>query len=128
MDRCQGVWGQYSLSTLRAGHVGSPPTKSGSRMFNLIVWIVIDVGMFHAGQNQMARTVHQKSVLLTLVVAAMAAELRKPGAQGPEDLEPSAGEALRDRLNAGFDRVVGGHEVETEPPILLDELGAVLLV
>ena len=67
----------------------------------------------------MARTVHQKSVLLTLVVAAMAAELRKPGAQGPEDLEPSAGEALRDRLNAGFDRVVGGHEV-TEPPILLE--------
>ena len=84
--------------------------------------------MFHAGQNQMAGTVHQKSVVLTPVIAAIAAKLRQPGVQGPEDLEPSTGEALRDRLNAGCGGVGGGHEVETEPPILGEELGAVLLV
>jgi len=84
--------------------------------------------MFHAGQNQMAGAVHEKSVVLTLAIAAIASELRKPGAQDSEDLEPSTGEALRDRLNAGFDRVVGGHKLETESPIFGEELGAVLLV
>jgi hypothetical protein len=92
-----------------------------------IVCIGIDVGMFHAGQNQMAGAVHQKSVLLTLVIAAIAAKLRKPGAQGPEDLEPSAAEALRDCTNANFDRIGGRHLFETEPSILGEELRAVLL-